>query len=149
MLMTGQAARRGVVCVERFARNRPSATAPDNRGRSAQSAADGPDALETTAPARAIARAIRGPGIAARVSTDAGDYVCNHLYYGALRRLAGAARPIPAVFIHLPAAPEQYAAGREPSPARDAPTPSARLRTAIEVLARGQAETRARVRRRS
>ena len=32
ILMTGQAARRGVVCVERFARNLDDAAAPDNLG---------------------------------------------------------------------------------------------------------------------
>ncbi len=32
LLMTGQAARRGVVCVERFAHNLDDATAPDNDG---------------------------------------------------------------------------------------------------------------------
>ena len=53
VLMTGQAARRAVVSVERFARNLDDAAAPDNRGalRRAMKIADGaPERLEATAP---------------------------------------------------------------------------------------------------
>src|SRR5208337_2909947 len=53
-LMTGQAARRGVVCVERFARNVANASRLDNRGVAPGAAPLGPELLETTAPARAI-----------------------------------------------------------------------------------------------
>jgi pyroglutamyl-peptidase len=108
-LMTGQAARRGVVCVERLARNIANASTPDNRGvaRGAAPLDPGPERLEATAPLREIARAIRGAGVAARLSTDAGDYVCNHLFYGALKYLRAASPGTPAVFLHLPATPEQ------------------------------------------
>ena len=94
-LMTGQAARRGLVCVERFARNVANATTPDNRGvvRGAAAPDPGPERLEATVPVGEIARAIRGAGVPARVSTNAGDYVCNHLYYGALAFLCAASRP--------------------------------------------------------
>ena len=133
VLMTGQAARRGTVCVERFARKATDAAAPDNRGAFGAMAEDGPDAIETTTPARQIAQAIRGVGVAARVSTDAGDYVCNHLYYHALRRLNGDSTPIPAVFIHLPATPEQSPRGA--SRGRLATCDAVRaLRTAIELI---------------
>ncbi|WP_170153067.1 pyroglutamyl-peptidase I [Roseiarcus fermentans] len=133
VLMTGQAARRATVCVERFARNAAHASAPDNRGSLGPRAADGPDAIESTTSALRIAWAIRQAGIPARVSTDAGDYVCNHLYYYALRRLAEASQPIPAVFIHLPATPEQTPAGAS---RRRLATPDAvlALRAAVEVV---------------
>ena len=66
VLMTGQAARRGVVSVERVARNVANASTPDNRGavRPAEGLAAGPERLEATAPAAAVARAIRGAGVA-------------------------------------------------------------------------------------
>ena len=67
----------------------------------------GPERLEATAQANAIVRAIREGGVAARISTNAGDYVCNHLYYGALQYLRGVSPLTPAVFLHLPATPEQ------------------------------------------
>ena len=44
VLMTGQAARRGVVCVERFARNLDDAAAPDNLGDAAEGGRDLPRA---------------------------------------------------------------------------------------------------------
>jgi pyroglutamyl-peptidase len=114
-LMTGQAARRGLVCVERFARKVANAATPDNRGVVRGAALDpGPERLEATVPVGTIARAIRGAGVPARVSTNAGDYVCNHLYYGALVFLRRVSPGTPAVFLHLPATPEQ-------SPARSNP----------------------------
>jgi pyroglutamyl-peptidase len=108
-LMTGQAARRGLVCVERFARNVGNATTPDNRGRlrAAAELNDGPERLDATVPAAEIVRAIRNAGLPARASTNAGDYVCNHLYYGALAFVRRVSPETPVVFLHLPATPEQ------------------------------------------
>jgi pyroglutamyl-peptidase len=108
-LMTGQAARRGLVCVERFARNVANTATPDNRSviRAAAALGPGPERLEATVPVGEIARAIRGAGVPARVSTNAGDYVCNHLYYSALAFMRRVSPGTPAVFLHLPATPEQ------------------------------------------
>jgi pyroglutamyl-peptidase len=110
VLMTGQAARRAVVSVERYARNLDDAPAPDNRGvtrTAAKIVGEGPDRLEAAAPVKAIADAIRAAGIAARVSTNAGGFICNHLYFGALQYLSGRKLITPAVFLHLPVTPEQ------------------------------------------
>ena len=111
VVMTGQAAARGMVCVERIARLGANATARDNRDALGPATSAGAARLQTTVRVGAVARAIREAGVAARVSTDAGDYVCNHLYYGALHYLAGASPATAAIFIHLPATPEQSAAG--------------------------------------
>ena len=59
LLMTGQAARRGVVCVERFAHNLDDAAAPDNDGalrRALRISRDAPEWLEAAAPVTAIVR---------------------------------------------------------------------------------------------
>jgi pyroglutamyl-peptidase len=125
VLMTGQAARRSVVCVERFAHNLDDAAAPDNLGvlRKAAAISEGaPERLEAAAPVKAIAGAIREAGIPARVSRSAGGFVCNHLYFGALQYLRDEGRATPAVFVHLPATP-----GQTP------PAASARRLTAIEA----------------
>jgi pyroglutamyl-peptidase len=108
-LMSGQAARRSVVCVERFAHNVANPATPDNRGvvLGAAPLDPGPARLETTAPVSQIARAIRNAGIPARVSTNAGDYVCNHLYYGVLKYLRSGSLATPVAFLHLPATPQQ------------------------------------------
>ena len=114
LLMTGQAARRGVVCVERFARNLDDARAPDNDGvlrRALRISRAAPDWLEAAAPVRTITQAINEAGIPARVSRNAGAFVCNHLYFGALHYLSEKRSAIPAVFVHLPVTPEQSPRG--------------------------------------
>lgn len=132
VLMTGQAARRSMVSVERIARSGASRTSRDNLGALGASVADGPAELETTAPAAKIARAVRAAGIAARVSANAGDYVCNHLYYGALRRMAESASTAPAIFIHVPATPAQrQVAGARPLASADA---ARALKAALQAM---------------
>jgi pyroglutamyl-peptidase len=114
LLMTGQAARRAVVCVERFAHNLDDATAPDNDGalrRALRISRAAPEWLETMASVRTIASAIKEAGIRARASRDAGGFVCNHLYFGALQYLSEKRSAIPAVFVHLPVTPEQAPPG--------------------------------------
>jgi pyroglutamyl-peptidase len=136
LLMTGQAARRGVVCVERFARNLDDAKAPDNDGalrRGLRITRAAPDWLEAAAPVRTIARAINDAGIKARMSRNAGAFVCNHLYFGALQYLREKRSAIPAVFVHLPVTPEQSPQGA--SERRLTPTEAANaLRVAAKVM---------------
>jgi pyroglutamyl-peptidase len=136
LLMTGQAARRGVVCVERFARNLDDAKAPDNDGaqrRGLRITRAAPDWLEAAAPVRIIARAINETGIPARMSRNAGAFVCNHLYFGALHYLSEKRSAIPAVFVHLPVTPEQSPQGA--SERRLTPTEAAdALRVAATVM---------------
>ena len=114
LLMTGQAARRAVVCVERFAQNLDDATAPDNDGvlrRGLRISRAAPQWLEAAAPVRTIVSAINEAGIPARVSRNAGGFVCNHLYFGALQYLGDKRSAIPAVFVHLPVTPGQTPSG--------------------------------------
>ena len=109
-LMTGQAARRAIVNVERFARNLDRVSTPDNGGairRGERIVPRAPDRLETAAQVFDIARSIRDAGLPARVSDNAGGFVCNHLYFGVLHALMRRSSSTPAVFIHLPATPEQ------------------------------------------
>jgi pyroglutamyl-peptidase len=133
LVMTGQAARRGVVSVERFARNLDDAKAPDNDGalrRGLRISRAAPDWLETAAPIRLIARAINEAGIQARMSRNAGAFVCNHLYFGALHYLREKKSTIPAVFVHLPVTPEQ-----SPQGASERRLTPAQAATALQVAA--------------
>jgi pyroglutamyl-peptidase len=114
LLMTGQAARRGVICVERFAHNLDDATAPDNDGalrRALRISRAAPEWLETRVSVRSVASAIKAAGIPARMSRDAGGFVCNHLYFGVLQYLSEKRSAIPAVFVHLPVTPGQSPRG--------------------------------------
>lgn len=68
-----------------------------------------PVAYETPLPVLALEAALREAGIPGVASRDAGDYVCNHLYYRALHRTETERLPVQALFLHLPFLPEQAA----------------------------------------
>jgi pyroglutamyl-peptidase len=136
IVMAGQAGRRAVITVERFARNLDDSSAPDNAGvlrRAIRISAAGPDRLEATTSVTAIVHAIRAAGIPVRVSRNAGAFVCNHLYFGALEHLRSLKRPIPAVFMHLPITPEQTAKVARARPLAAA-TAAEALRTAAATM---------------
>jgi pyroglutamyl-peptidase len=145
LLMTGQAARRGIVSVERFAHNLDDAKAPDNEGvqrRGLRISRAAPDWLEASSSVTTIVRAIKEAGIPARMSRNAGGFVCNHLYFGALQYLSEKRSPIPAVFVHLPATPEQTPAGasvKRLTPAKAADALRAAAAAMVDPLERGEA----------
>jgi len=67
-----------------------------------------PDVLRTSLPVEELAAAVAEAGIPARVSEDAGGYVCNAAYFAVLSCLRTAGRGIPCLFVHLP--PYEHAA---------------------------------------
>lgn len=101
----GLAAATGHVRIERQARNLSSATAPDAAGRLCADVvieSGGHDALLTSLDADAIASEIAATGIACAVSEDAGDYVCNDLYYRLLAAARRGEAPSRILFVHIP-----------------------------------------------
>ncbi len=114
VICLGQAGGRAEISIERAALNVDDARIPDNLGRQPLDAAvvpDGPAAYFSTLPIKAIARDLREAGVAAAVSNTAGTFVCNHVFYGLMHRLA----TTPALararggFVHVPFTPEQVA----------------------------------------
>jgi pyroglutamyl-peptidase len=112
----GQAGGRTEISIERVAINVDDARIPDNLGRQPIDVAiqpDGPAAYFSTLPIKAIVRDLRAAGIAAAVSNTAGTFVCNHVFYALMHRLA--TRPALAHarggFVHVPYTTQQ-AAGR-------------------------------------
>ena len=110
----GQAGGRAEISLERAALNVDDARIPDNLGRQpidAEVVPDGPAAYFSTLPIKALARDLRAAGVAAAVSNTAGTFVCNHVFYALMHRLATA----PALaharggFVHVPYTPEQVA----------------------------------------
>jgi pyroglutamyl-peptidase len=110
----GQAGGRAEISIERAALNVDDARIPDNLGRQPIDAAvvpGGPDAYFSTLPIKAIARDLRDAGVAAAVSNTAGTFVCNHVFYALMHRLAS----VPALagtrggFVHVPYTLEQVA----------------------------------------
>ena len=126
----GQAGGRPGISIERVAINVDDARIPDNLGRQPVDDAieeDGPAAYFSTLPIKALARDARAAGIPASVSNTAGTFVCNHVFYALMHRLA--TRPVlgraRGGFIHVPYTPEQ-AAGRD--------VPSMALATQVEGI---------------
>ena len=109
VLMIGLAAGRDGITPERQAVNGKDARIPDNEGDRPQNepvVPGGPEVLFSTLPVEDMTEAILSAGVPARVSDNAGRFVCNALLYSALYRLEQADDPVPAAFIHVPATPE-------------------------------------------
>lgn len=88
---------------EKRACNRIDAPIPDREGvqpRNAAALEGGADVYETALPLDRIAEAVRRQGIPAGISTDAGTFLCNALYYHLLR--SGERGGFDALFVHLP-----------------------------------------------
>lgn len=94
----------GTIRVERTARNH-AGTYADAAGRRAVSPVlvpDGPRTLAATLSARHIAARLRAAGHAAKVSGDAGKYLCNALFYLSLHDAIVKGRERQTGFIHVP-----------------------------------------------
>ncbi len=123
LVLTGQAAGRSAVGVERIAVN--AWRAPGERGTGRRILAAGPDGIFATLPLEACVRALHRAGLPAVVSESAGTYACNLTLYRALlwarEGRDECARMTGCGFIHLPPTAECLPAGpREPCLAEDA-----------------------------
>ena len=106
VLLLGVAPRRDAITPERQARNRVSRLFPDAGGRVGDASLrldrDDPQLIRRTqAPIAAMVRAMRGRGLRAAISRDAGRYLCNAAYYSALRACAPP-RGVRVAFVHIP-----------------------------------------------
>ena len=100
VLMFGVAGRRRHLCIETRARNAVSLLFPDASGRRPAHGViklRGPAALAGNAP---FARVAGAAGPRARLSRDAGNYLCNYVYWRALEHVRGT-RPL-VQFVHIP-----------------------------------------------
>lgn len=106
-LLTGLAAGRPQVMLERVAVNVMDFDIPDNAGNVYQDEAihaPAPAAYLSTLPLRAILQAWREAQIAGGISNTAGLYVCNYVMYRALQHLHDTGRGhVPCGFLHVPA----------------------------------------------
>ncbi|HYD77609.1 pyroglutamyl-peptidase I [Ramlibacter sp.] len=112
VLCTGQAGGRAAISLERVAINVNDARIPDNAGDQPVDTpvvAGGPAAYFGTLPIKAMLAALLAGGIRAEVSQTAGTFVCNHVFYGLMHRLATdpACAGVRGGFVHVPWLPEQ------------------------------------------
>ncbi|NVM87134.1 pyroglutamyl-peptidase [Variovorax sp. SG517] len=130
VLCIGQAGGRAEFTPERVAINIDDARTADNKGREpidVPVVPGGPAAYFSTLPIKAMVRELRAAGVPASVSNSAGTFVCNHLFYGLMHRIA--TQPVAGLrggFIHIPYLPEQ--AARFPG------APSMSLETMVKAL---------------
>ena len=128
VIAVGQAGGRSEITPERIAINIDDGRICDNAGCQPidQPVVPGaPAAYFSTLPIKAIVQGLRAAGIPASVSNSAGTFVCNHLFYGLMHRLAREPR-MRGGFIHLPYLPEQVLALAD--------APSLPLATMVEAL---------------
>jgi pyroglutamyl-peptidase len=143
VLALGQAGGRCDFSVERVAINVDDARIADNQGAQPIDepvSAGGPAAWFSTLPIKAIVAALHAAGLPASVSQSAGTFVCNHVFYGLMQRLAS----MPGTrggFMHLPLLPEQ-AARASGQPSLPLATMVAGVRIALAAALRHQADLR-------
>lgn len=120
ILMLGVAAGRAAISLERIALNLDDSPArPDNAGATPDGAPiepGGPLALAATLPLVELRAALTAAGIPVAISNHAGAYVCNHVFYVALRTVARLGLPARCGFIHVPLPAELREAGAGPAP---------------------------------
>ena len=103
LLMFGLAARTPFVRIETRARNTISILFPDVSGYRPEerTIARGRPALTGRAPFRRVLGAARAARVPARMSRDAGRYLCNYVYWRALEAASRSGTPL-VQFIHIP-----------------------------------------------
>jgi pyroglutamyl-peptidase len=108
VICLGQAEGRSEISFERVAINLDDARLADNAGRTVTDqpiVEGGPEAKFTTLPVKEMVAAVRAEGIAAGLSTTAGTFVCNHIFYAMQHGLAETS--VLSGFIHVPLMAEQ------------------------------------------
>lgn len=109
VLMFGLASRARIVRIETRAQN-ALAMLPDVAGKTPKRkaiAARRPAALPMALPSQPMLRAVRKAGVRARLSNDAGRYLCNYLCWHATEAATANKGPRLAAFVHVPLVPEK------------------------------------------
>jgi len=105
IICLGLAAGRTCITPERVAINIADARIADNAGEQPMDqpvVRSGPVAYWSHLPTTAIVEALQARGIPAEVSHSAGTFVCNHVFYGLMHRLARGRSGARGGFIHVP-----------------------------------------------
>lgn len=104
VVCTGLAGSRQALSLERVAVNLDDARIPDNAGRMPVDqpvVAGGPAAYFSSLPLKPLLAALQQSGLPAELSGSAGQYVCNHVFYALMHRLAQT-HEARGGFVHVP-----------------------------------------------
>jgi pyroglutamyl-peptidase len=116
ILCLGQAGGRSAISIERIAVNWDEAALADNAGivRTGQPILKtAPAAYFSSLPIHTMRDALLAESIPAEISSTAGHFVCNHVFFSLMHHLRG--EKIPAGFVHVPYLPEQANIAQMPS----------------------------------
>jgi pyroglutamyl-peptidase len=104
VLMFGLATRARIIRIETRAQNALArqADATGRTPRRSAIAAGRPAAAPMAVPSQRLLKAIRKAGVRARLSRDAGQYLCNYLCWHATEAATGKNGPRLAAFVHVP-----------------------------------------------
>jgi pyroglutamyl-peptidase len=122
ILMFGLAASRKRVSIEVIARNRAAIWLPDAAGATRSHAAivsGGPASRRGLAPFMRLMAAARATRVPATLSRDAGNYLCNYVYWRALEAACRPGGPRLAVFVHVPRVGQTFRPRRARSKRRE------------------------------
>ncbi|MBS7807016.1 pyroglutamyl-peptidase I [Variovorax sp. PCZ-1] len=137
ILCLGQAGGRSAISIERIAVNWDEAALADNAGvlRTGQAILKtAPAAYFSTLPIHDMRDALLEAGLPAELSSTAGHFVCNHVFFSLMHMLRGQATP--AGFVHVPYLPEQAKlTGAAQTPSMSLGSMNAAIRCVIEKLA--------------
>ena len=110
LISLGQAGGRFAVTPELVAINYDDYSIPDNEGNQPKGEAISPHGLPayfSTLPFKSIIQNLKENKLPAELSTSAGTFICNHIFYGVSEFIAQNAPHIKYDFIHLPVLTEQ------------------------------------------
>jgi pyroglutamyl-peptidase len=105
VILTGVAAKREKISLERFALNIRDYRIKDNGGHQYLDELiekGAPDALKTGLSLAAMSKALAQNGVLCEVSNHAGTFICNEVYFKCLRYQEKQANPAKVLFVHLP-----------------------------------------------
>lgn len=105
VLAFGMAPSSNVVRMEQIAINQCDLNASDVDGWGPaylQVRPGGPPSYVSTLPTESLVSSLNSDGIPAQISTYAGNFLCNFVFYTLMDKLAETGRTIPAGFVHLP-----------------------------------------------
>jgi pyroglutamyl-peptidase len=105
IVMIGQAAKRKVIGIERFALNFRDYKIKDNTGKmfiAQRINVRAPEALRTDAPIEVVLKYLLATGLPVEDSNHAGTFICNETYFRALHYINYLKLPCMVYFVHVP-----------------------------------------------
>lgn len=140
VIALGEHGRESALAFERLGVNLRDYRIPDNAGATVRDepvVAGAPAGYFSTLPVRSMCEAAVGAGVPARLSRDAGTFLCNQALFALLHAQAVGDIACPACFVHVPRLPEQSALDGRGQSSMTTSTACLGLRAAIGVLTAG------------